>query len=82
MARRHDEHVDRGDADSFVAQEAPPCGRRTAAPSHHAFSHRGLTDLDAELEQLAMNARRTPERVGVGHLPDQITNLAIDSGPS
>jgi len=36
-----------------------------------------LTDLDAELEQLAMDPRRTPERVGAAHLPNQVTNLAL-----
>jgi hypothetical protein len=46
------------------------------------FADGGLTDLDTELEQLAMNARCTPERVGVAHLPDQITHLAIDRRPS
>jgi hypothetical protein len=36
-----------------------------------------LADLDAELEQLAMNPRRTPERVGTAHLPNQVPNLAL-----
>jgi hypothetical protein len=80
--RCHYEHVDRGDAYRFVAQEAPPARRRPAVPPHHVLSDSSLTDLDAELEQLAMDARRTPQRVGVAHLPDQIANLAIDCGPS
>jgi hypothetical protein len=36
-----------------------------------------LADLDAELQELAVDARRTPEWVGAVHLPDQITNFAI-----
>jgi len=36
-----------------------------------------LADLDAELEQLTMNPRRTPERVGAAYLPDYFTSLAI-----
>jgi hypothetical protein len=36
-----------------------------------------LADLDAELQQLAVDARRTPEWVGAIHLPDQITHFAI-----
>jgi hypothetical protein len=35
-----------------------------------------LADLDAELEQFAMDPRRTPKRVGEVHLPNQIPNLA------
>src|SRR5438094_507249 len=37
---------------------------------------------DAELEQLPVNARRTPQRVGVAHAADQITDFWIDPGPS
>src|ERR1700738_4645137 len=41
-------------------------------------------DFDAELEELTMDAGRSPERVGGVHLPNQFTNLAIyrwSSGP-
>ena len=44
---------------------------------HHVLCDRGLADLNAELQQLAVDAGRTPERVSVVHLPDQITNFAI-----
>jgi hypothetical protein len=30
----------------------------------------GLANVDAELEQFAMNARRAPQWVGNTHLPD------------
>jgi hypothetical protein len=44
-----------------IPQEgAPGRGRRTSS-SHHILGDRSLTDLDAELEQLAMDPRRTPE---------------------
>src|SRR3954453_15672199 len=33
------------------------------------------SDVDAELEELSMNAGSTPERVGYTHLADQPTNL-------
>jgi hypothetical protein len=36
-----------------------------------------LADLDAELEQLAVNPVRTPQRVCGVHLPNQIPNFAI-----
>jgi hypothetical protein len=31
----------------------------------------GLSDLKAELEQFAMDARRSPQRIFRAHLPDQ-----------
>ena len=38
--------------------------------------------VDAELEQLAVDAGRTPKRVCLAHLADQITDLAVHTGPS
>ena len=69
-------NIDGGDADCFVAQKATPCRRRRSDPSHHVLCDRGLADLNAELQDLAVDAGRTPQRVGVVHLPDQITNFA------
>lgn len=43
---------------------------------------RGLADLDAELEQFAVNAGGAPERVGLAHPADQITDLGAHPGPS
>jgi hypothetical protein len=42
---------------------------------------RRLADLDAELENFAVDPRRAPERVGGVHLPSQITSLAINRRP-
>jgi hypothetical protein len=53
-------------------------GEGVPPPSRHVLGDGRLADLDAELQQLAVDARRTPERVGAAHLSDQITNLAID----
>jgi hypothetical protein len=36
-----------------------------------------LTDLDTELEELPVDARRTPERVGVAHRADQLANALV-----
>jgi hypothetical protein len=36
-----------------------------------------LADLNPELQQLAVDAGRTPPWVAAVHLPDQITNFAI-----
>ena len=74
---RHDEHIDRSDAFGVIAQEAAPGRGRRTSPSHHVLRDGRLADLDAELEQLAVDPGRTPQRVGAAHLPNQITNLAI-----
>jgi hypothetical protein len=39
--------------------------RRPSNPSHHVLCDRGLADVDAELQELAVDAGRTPERVSV-----------------
>ena len=35
-----------------------------ASSPDHVLRDRGLADIDAELEELSMDARSTPERVG------------------
>src|ERR1035438_957569 len=44
----------------------------------HVFRHRRPGNLDAELEQLTMNPRRSPERVLKAHSSNQVANLLID----
>ena len=53
---------------SSLAQGWPP-------PLGHVFCHRGLPDLDAELEQLAMDARCAPEGIGDAHLANELANI-------
>jgi hypothetical protein len=45
---------------------------------HHVLRDAGLTDLEAELEQLAMNARRSPQEIFRAHPPDQCAQFRID----
>ncbi len=57
---RHDEHIHRSDPISVIADKgSPPLGRRVSSHDH-VFGDAGLADLDAELEQLAMDPRRSP----------------------
>src|SRR3984893_6116856 len=54
---RHDEHIHGSDPVSVVAEARPPAmGRRVSSPDH-VVSHARLSDIDAELEQLAMDPR-------------------------
>ena len=49
---------------------------------HHVFRDGGFGNLNAQLEQLAVNAWRTPTRVVAAHHPDQIPNLLRHAGPT
>src|ERR1700761_3781111 len=69
---RHDEHIHRSDPVRMIAEECPPAlGRRVSSPDH-VLGHAGLSDADAELEQLSMDPRRSPQRIGNAHLADKL----------
>jgi len=68
---RDNEQVHGGDVRRVVTQEgAPSLGRRSTLLDH-VLRDAGLSDLEAELEQLAMDARRSPQRIFRAHPPDQ-----------
>src|SRR5260370_13258735 len=74
----NNEQVHGGDVRRVVSQEgAPSLGRRSTSLDH-VLRHARLSDLEAELEQLAMNARRTPQRIFHAHPPDQCAQIGID----
>jgi hypothetical protein len=54
--RHGNEHVDGDNPDCFVAQEPTPRRRKRSDSSHHVFCDRGLADLDALLQELAVDA--------------------------
>lgn len=56
----------------MIAEEPLPALGRRASPPGHILRHTGLSDLDAELEQFAMNSWRSPEWIGDTHLTDQL----------
>jgi len=71
-----DEHVNRYNVWKVFAQKAPPSRGGDPPPD------RGLPDLDVQLEELSMNAWGAPQRVGVAHAADQITDFWVDPGSS
>src|SRR5271155_1378734 len=72
---RHDEHIHRSDPIGVVAKERPPAlGWRVFSPGH-VLGHAGLSDSDAELEEFAMDPRRSPQRIGNAHLADKLAYL-------
>lgn len=68
--RRHREKIDGNHTLDVVFQKCPPSLRGRFPATDPIFTHAGFADLDAEFEEFAVNARRTPERV----LPAQGTN--------
>src|SRR6516164_6010802 len=71
----HGEEVDRHQLAYVVIEEGLPALRRRSTLSGQESRHGSFRDLDTKLEQLSMDAGRTPQRVSCGHLPDQGSNL-------
>ena len=57
---RYDEQINRTNLRDVIAQEGLPALRWRPASSDHVFGHGRLGDLEAQLEQLAVDARRSP----------------------
>jgi hypothetical protein len=72
---RHDEHIHRSDPISVIAQERPLTLQRRFSSFDHIFGHTRLSDIDAELEQLSVDPRRSPQRIGNAHLADKLGYL-------
>src|SRR4249920_1806810 len=79
---RGNEQIHGGDVGRMATQEgAPPRGRRSASLDH-ILRDAGLSDLEAELEQLTMDARRSPQRIVDAHPPDQRAQVRVDLRPA
>src|SRR6478672_10867868 len=59
----------------MVAKERLPSLRGRTPPPRHILGDAGLADLDAELEKLTMDSRRSPQWIGDAHLADQPANF-------
>ena len=80
--RRYDKkHVDGGGVMQVIVQERAPGRGGDLGPPWKISANRGLAHVDAELEQLAVDAGRAPKRVCQAHLADQISDLAVHPGP-
>ena len=61
---RDDEQIHRRDAVGMIIEKCfPTLGRRASTPGH-ILGHARLPDIDAELEKLAVDPRRSPQRIG------------------
>ena len=66
----------------MIVEEGPPRLRgRLAWLRRHESGHAALADVDAELEQLAVDSGRAPAHVGLGHLSDERLDIGGDVAP-
>ena len=61
--RRHDEEIDRHQCFQVIIEERPPGLRGRRSTPDHVLADARLADVDAELEQFAVNVRSAPERI-------------------
>src|SRR5437016_1603834 len=64
----------------MVAKKDLPSLQWSISPRHHVDRDRGLSDLDPELEQFAMDLGGAPKRVLQTHSSDQVAYLFADPG--
>src|SRR6516225_2962639 len=80
--RWNSEEVDRHHGlDVILKEGAPSLGGRPTM-TRHVLADAGLTDVNTELEKLAVNARCTPKRVLAAHSADQFPNVFRYRRPS
>jgi hypothetical protein len=73
------EEIDRDQVSDVVVEERPPGLGGLGTTLRHEAGHGALGDIDAELQELAMDSWRAPEKVGSGHSGDQSPDLGIDA---
>src|SRR5205823_13755232 len=79
---RNNEQVHGADVRCVVTQEGPPSLGRGAASLDHVLRDARLSDLETGLEQLAMDAWCSPQRIFRAHLPDQRAQVRGDPWPA
>src|SRR5262245_17662359 len=73
--RRDNEQIHRRNAVGMIANKGVPALRRWPPSPHHVLCHRSLSDIDAELKQLAMYPRCSPKQVRGTYLVNEFTNF-------
>ena len=80
--RGDDEQVYRCDTVGVIAKEGFPALRRWPPSLCHVFCYSRLADVDPELEQFAVNPRRSPQGVGNAYLENEVANVRGDPWPA
>src|SRR5712691_2989203 len=66
----------------MIAQKGRPALGGRSPPPRHVLGYTRLSDIDAELEQFAVDPRCTPQWVGKAHVTDQPAYLRRHLWPS
>jgi len=72
---RHDEQIDSTGVWDVIVQEGLPSLRWRTEAAYHVLGDSRLGDVEAQLEQLAVDARRTPKWVHPAHLANESAQL-------
>src|SRR5436309_429558 len=80
--RGHREEIQPDQILGVIRQKRAPRLRRRPPRPKHVLRHRRLRDRQAQLQQLPVNPRRTPERIGAADPPNQVSELRPDRGPT
>jgi hypothetical protein len=64
---RDDEEIGCHDLAGVIREERAPGLRRWAPVTNHVLRHGGLTYINSELQEFAMDSRRAPQRVRFRH---------------
>ena len=72
----HGEEVDGAQLRDVILQKGAPGLRGRFAAAHHVFADAALADVDAQLEQITVNAGCTPTRILPAHPADQVADPA------
>src|SRR5262245_48523903 len=59
----------------MIFQKGSPTLRGRPSMADHILTHARLPDIDAQLQQFAVDARSSPKRVLAAHLSDQLTHF-------
>src|SRR6516225_7231576 len=73
--RWHCEEVDRYHCLDVILKECAPGLRRRHPAARDVLAHASLANVDAEFEQFAVDAWRTPQRIIAAHCPNQLTDF-------
>src|SRR5712691_9233592 len=75
---RHDEEVDGDEVKDVVLEERSPGLRGPLPAPRRQTCNRALRNVEPQLEQFAVDARRAPERIGERHGADELRKFGAD----
>ena len=76
--RRNYKEINRRNAVCVIAKESLPSLQRPISSRYHVLRDCRLSDVEAELEKLTVDVRRTPERILETHSSNKVAHLFVD----